>query len=48
MRVGIAAALAVADRPKVVIVLTDGLTPWPDEVRPLLTSHRGPDRPRRV
>ncbi|GAA4572506.1 vWA domain-containing protein [Planotetraspora kaengkrachanensis] len=31
MRAGIAAALAVPDRPSVVIVLTDGLTPWPAE-----------------
>ncbi|OKI94679.1 hypothetical protein AMK10_16545 [Streptomyces sp. CB02058] len=32
MRVGIAAALAVRERPSVVVVLTDGLTPWPDEI----------------
>ncbi|MFF3688212.1 VWA-like domain-containing protein [Streptomyces sp. NPDC002187] len=32
MRVGIGAALATADRPNIVIVLTDGFTPWPDEV----------------
>ncbi|WP_082801191.1 vWA domain-containing protein [Herbidospora cretacea] len=31
MRVGIAAALAGPDRPNVVIVLTDGHTPWPAE-----------------
>lgn len=31
MRVGIAAALEVRERPHIVIVLTDGLTPWPDE-----------------
>ncbi|MFE6930681.1 VWA-like domain-containing protein [Streptomyces sp. NPDC057699] len=31
MRVGIAAALAAPERPGVVIVLTDGQTPWPDE-----------------
>ncbi|WP_019634153.1 DUF2201 family putative metallopeptidase [Actinomadura atramentaria] len=31
MRVGIAAALAAPDRPQVVIVMTDGLTPWPAE-----------------
>ncbi|WP_083974457.1 vWA domain-containing protein [Herbidospora daliensis] len=31
MRVGITAALAGRDRPNVVIVLTDGHTPWPGE-----------------
>ncbi|WP_329044889.1 vWA domain-containing protein [Streptomyces sp. NBC_01422] len=31
MRVGIAAALSAPERPGVVIVLTDGRTPWPDE-----------------
>ncbi|MGW5345238.1 vWA domain-containing protein [Streptomyces sp. NPDC004050] len=31
MRVGIGAALAVPDRPNIVVVLTDGFTPWPDE-----------------
>ncbi|MFB7916455.1 VWA-like domain-containing protein [Streptomyces sp. NPDC056061] len=31
MRVGIAAALAERDRPNIVVVLTDGFTPWPDE-----------------
>lgn len=30
MRVGIDAALEVRPRPQVVVVLTDGLTPWPD------------------
>ncbi|MFF4947981.1 VWA-like domain-containing protein [Streptomyces chattanoogensis] len=32
MRVGIASALAARDRPNIVVVLTDGYTPWPDEV----------------
>ncbi|GAA0320976.1 VWA-like domain-containing protein [Actinoallomurus spadix] len=31
MRVGIRSALALPERPGVVIVLTDGFTPWPDE-----------------
>lgn len=31
MRVGISAALALRPRPDVVIVLTDGETPWPDD-----------------
>lgn len=31
MRTGIAAALALPERPNVVIVLTDGYTPWPEE-----------------
>ncbi|OIK03678.1 vWA domain-containing protein [Streptomyces monashensis] len=34
MRVGIEAALAVRERPSIVVVLTDGLTPWPDENPP--------------
>ncbi|GAA3841063.1 VWA-like domain-containing protein [Streptomyces phyllanthi] len=34
MRVGIAAALATRDRPSIVVVLTDGLTPWPEENPP--------------
>ncbi|MGW0966435.1 vWA domain-containing protein [Streptomyces sp. NPDC002516] len=34
MRVGIEAALATAERPNIVVVLTDGLTPWPDESPP--------------
>ncbi|MFE6761458.1 VWA-like domain-containing protein [Streptomyces sp. NPDC057689] len=31
MRVGIARALAAPERPGIVVVLTDGCTPWPDE-----------------
>ncbi|ONI84466.1 hypothetical protein ALI144C_15045 [Actinosynnema sp. ALI-1.44] len=31
MRVGINAALSTPGRPQLVIVLTDGHTPWPDE-----------------
>ncbi|MFB8208439.1 VWA-like domain-containing protein [Streptomyces sp. NPDC056010] len=31
MRVGIARALAAPERPGIVVVLTDGHTPWPDE-----------------
>ncbi|MEU9379422.1 VWA-like domain-containing protein [Streptomyces sp. NPDC048255] len=31
LRVGIPAALALPDRPDVVVVLTDGFTPWPAE-----------------
>jgi predicted metal-dependent peptidase len=34
MRVGIAAALELADRPDIVVVLTDGYTPWPDDPVP--------------
>lgn len=34
MRVGIDAALASPDRPSIVIVLTDGLTPGPPKPRP--------------
>ncbi|MGP3689833.1 vWA domain-containing protein [Streptomyces sp. IBSNAI002] len=31
MRVGITAVPALPDRPTIVVVLTDGYTPWPDE-----------------
>jgi predicted metal-dependent peptidase len=34
MRIGIAAALALPVRPDVVVVLTDGFTPWPDRPVP--------------
>ncbi|MER7189906.1 vWA domain-containing protein [Streptomyces flaveolus] len=32
MRVGIDAALAARERPSIVVVLTDGFTPWPAEI----------------
>nr|WP_297808701.1 VWA-like domain-containing protein [Tepidiforma sp.] len=35
MRVGIAAALAARPRPNLVIVLTDGFTPWPEKPTPV-------------
>lgn len=35
MRVGIEAALAVQPRPDVVVVLTDGMTPWPEQALPV-------------
>ncbi|MGW2488543.1 vWA domain-containing protein [Streptomyces sp. NPDC001606] len=34
LRVGIEAALGMPDRPGIVVVLTDGYTPWPDEHPP--------------
>ena len=34
MRVGIAAAVALRPRPQVVMVLTDGYTPWPSAAHP--------------
>ena len=34
MRLGIEAALAKADKPHAIIVLTDGYTPWPDKQPP--------------
>ncbi|MGW2633420.1 vWA domain-containing protein [Streptomyces chattanoogensis] len=47
MRVGIASALAARDRPNIVIVLTDGYTPWPDEVPScrLIAALIGPGAP---
>ncbi|MFD9760682.1 vWA domain-containing protein [[Kitasatospora] papulosa] len=47
MRVGIAAALAGPERPSVVVVLTDGLTPWPDEIPScrLVAALVGPSAP---
>lgn len=47
MRVGIAAALAARDRPNIVVVLTDGYTPWPDESPScrLVAALIGPDAP---
>ena len=34
MRVGLAAALALPPRPDLVVVATDGFTPWPDRRPP--------------
>ncbi|WKV75938.1 hypothetical protein AW27_033110 [Streptomyces sp. PCS3-D2] len=47
MRVGIGAALALPDRPNVVVVLSDGYTPWPDEMPScrLIASLVGEDPP---
>ncbi|MFE4693936.1 VWA-like domain-containing protein [Streptomyces sp. NPDC056749] len=47
MRVGITAALAGPERPGIVIVLTDGLTPWPDETPScrLVAALVGPSAP---
>ncbi|WP_078910084.1 VWA-like domain-containing protein [Streptomyces sp. NRRL S-87] len=47
MRVGIRAARALPDRPDVVVVLTDGYTPWPDEMPScrLIAALIGPDAP---
>ncbi|MFE0120552.1 VWA-like domain-containing protein [[Kitasatospora] papulosa] len=47
MRVGIAAALAGPERPSIVVVLTDGLTPWPDETSScrLVAALVGPSAP---
>ncbi|NBM20024.1 DUF2201 family putative metallopeptidase [Streptomyces sp. GC420] len=47
MRVGIEAALAARDRPTIVVVLTDGFTPWPDEVPScrLIAALIGPGAP---
>ncbi|MFJ9055632.1 VWA-like domain-containing protein [Streptomyces sp. NPDC102409] len=47
MRVGIAAALAVPERPSIIIVLTDGHTPWPDETPAcrLVAALIGPSAP---
>ncbi|GGQ54207.1 DUF2201 family putative metallopeptidase [Streptomyces asoensis] len=48
MRVGIEAALSVRERPGIVVVLTDGYTPWPDESPPcrLLAALIGSEAPR--
>lgn len=47
MRIGIDSALAARDRPNIVIVLTDGYTPWPDEVPScrLIAALIGPGAP---
>jgi len=50
MRVGIEAALAARPRPDVVVVITDGGTPWPDHRLPggvtLVVALTQPDAPR--
>ena len=38
MGVGIAAAAQLKPTPKVVIVLTDGYTPWPESINPAIES----------
>ncbi|MFD5544327.1 VWA-like domain-containing protein [Streptomyces sp. NPDC127079] len=47
MRVGIEASLAAPDRPSIVVVLTDGHTPWPDETPPcrIIAALIGTDAP---
>ncbi|WP_317441782.1 DUF2201 family putative metallopeptidase [Streptomyces collinus] len=47
MRVGIEAALAARERPAIVVVLTDGFTPWPDESPPcrVVAALIGPGAP---
>ncbi len=47
MRVGIAAALAAPERPGIVVVLTDGFTPWPEGNLPcrLIAALIGPAAP---
>lgn len=48
LRVGIAAAAALRPRPSVIVVLTDGLTPWPDAAparTALVAVVIGPDAP---
>lgn len=47
MRVGIRAALAAAEPPQIVVVLTDGCTPWPDEPVScrLIVALIGPEAP---
>ncbi|GIJ55018.1 vWA domain-containing protein [Virgisporangium aurantiacum] len=47
MRVGIATALAQPTKPHVIVVLTDGMTPWPDEppAARVIAGLIGPDPP---
>ncbi|MET9145732.1 VWA-like domain-containing protein [Streptomyces sp. NPDC004042] len=47
LRVGIHAALTAPDRPGIVIVLTDGLTPWPEQPTScrLIAALIGPEAP---
>ncbi|MEU2775496.1 VWA-like domain-containing protein [Streptomyces sp. NPDC007162] len=47
MRVGIETPLATPDRPSIVVVLTDGYTPWPDATPPcrIIAALIAPDAP---
>jgi len=50
MRLGISAALTIVPRPRTIIVLTDGDTPWPESAPPgvnlvtVLVPHEGSDK----
>src|SRR5690348_5025720 len=47
LRVGIAAALASTPRPQIIVVLTDGVTPWPEIPIParVIAGLLGPQTP---